>query len=164
MDRQTLIGWLNNAHAMERELLPVLRAHANAFGGMPAAQQRLDEHVRETEEHVERLRSAVELLGGRISTLKTGTAIIAGNILGWSTAMFSDELIKNALMDYGAEQFEVGAYTALVAAAEEIGETEVARLCRENLTEDEAMAGWLLQRLPKIVRQTLQEEETVAGE
>jgi ferritin-like metal-binding protein YciE len=160
MDRDTLIAWLNNAHAMERELIPVLRDHANDFRGMPAAQQRLDEHARETERHAERVRSAVEMLGGQISTLKTGSAIIAGNLLSVSTAFFSDELAKDALMDYGAEQFEVGAYTALIAAAEEIEEPEVARLCRENLREDEAMAEWLLRQVPKVVRKTLHEEAT----
>jgi ferritin-like metal-binding protein YciE len=158
MDRQTLIAWLNNAHAMERELLPILRDHANDFRGMPAAQQRFDQHVRETEQHADRVREAIELLGGQISSLKTGSAIIAGNILSISTAMFSDELIKNALMDYGAEQFEVGSYTALVAAAEELGETEVADLCRANLDEDHDMADWILERIPKVVQRTLHEE------
>jgi ferritin-like metal-binding protein YciE len=164
MDRNTLIAWLNNAHAMERELLPVIRAHAEAFKDTPGARQRLEQHANETEQHAERVRKAVHLLGSEISTIKSGLASIAGNLMSFSTVVFSDELVKNALLDYGAEQFEVGAYTALVAAAEELNETEVANLCRQNLQEDEAMATWLKQRLPKIVRRTLREEESVTRE
>ena len=63
-----------------------------------------------------------------------------------------------ALTDYAAEQFEVAASRALVAAAEAAGESEVARLCRENLREDEEMARWLDQQTPAIVQHTLRKE------
>ena len=45
-----------------------------------------------------------------------------------------------AIANLAAEQFEVAAYTALIAAAEQAGESEVARLCRLNRSEDEEMA------------------------
>ena len=37
--------------------------------------------------------------------------------------------------------------------ATELGHPDVARLCRENLQEDRAMADWLLQQLPAVVSQ-----------
>jgi ferritin-like metal-binding protein YciE len=50
-----------------------------------------------------------------------------------------------------SEQFEVGCYTALVSAATQLGNIDVARLCKQNLEEDRAMAAWVLQQLPAVV-------------
>ena len=159
MDRDTLIGWLNDAHAMETELIPVLRDHARDLAGMPAARRRMEQHLIETETHLARVRTAVESLGGSVSMVKSGLASMAGSLLSVGSAVFADEIVKNGLTDYAAEQFEVAAYTALAAAAEELGEAEVERLCRQNLKEDEAMAEWLRLQLPKLVRKTLRDEE-----
>jgi ferritin-like metal-binding protein YciE len=160
MHRDTLIAWLNDAHAMETQLLPVLRNHAQDMKGNPVAQRRIEEHVRETEQHAERVRQAVELLGSNTSTIKSGLASVMGMAQSVSTGIFSDELVKNALTDYAAEQFEVAAYKALIAAADEMGETGVSALCAQNLREDEAMAVWLDQQLPIVVRKTLQKLAT----
>ena len=159
MDRDSLIGWLNDAHAMETELMPILRNHARDLTAMPAARRRMEQHLTETETHAARVRTAVESLGGSISTVKSGLASVAGSLLSVGGALFTDELVKNGLTDYAAEQFEVAAYTALAAAADELGELEVARLCLQNLKEDEAMAEWLRLQLPKLVRKTLRDEE-----
>jgi ferritin-like metal-binding protein YciE len=158
--RDTLIAWLNDAHAMETQLLPVLRNHAKDAAENPASQRRIEQHVRETEQHAERISQAVGRLGTTTSMIKSGLASVMGAVQSVSTGIFSDELVKNALTDFAAEQFEVAAYKALIAAAEDMGETEVARLCRENLREDEEMARWLDQQLPITVRQTLQKQAT----
>ncbi len=69
--------------------------------------------------------------------------------------------MKNGLSDFAAEQVEVACYRALIAAARDIGEAAVARLCEENLREDEAMARWLDEQIPNLVKQTL--EKKAAG-
>ena len=74
-----------------------------------------------------------------------------GTVEGLSTSIFRDELVKNTLADYGAEQFEVACYVALVTAAMKLGYPDIAHLCEENLKEDEAMALWLKQQLPAAV-------------
>jgi ferritin-like metal-binding protein YciE len=53
------------------------------------------------------------------------------------------------------EHFEIAAYNALITAAEALGEPEVARLCRENLKEEEDMARFLAEHLSGTVRETL---------
>ena len=155
-NRDTLIAWLNDAHAMETQLIPVLRNHADDARDIPALKQRFEQHISETERHAERVRQAIERLGTSPSTIKSTLGSLMGTVQGMSTGIFSDELVKDALADYAAEQFEVAAYKALIAGAEEIGEPEVARLCRENLREDEDMARFLDQQLPTVVHQTLQ--------
>ena len=75
--------------------------------------------------------------------MKSALSALFGQVQSVSTGLFSDELMKNALSDYAAEQFEIACYRSLVVAAEELGDARVAALCRANLQEDEAMARWL---------------------
>ena len=72
-----------------------------------------------------------------------------------TSRIFSDRLVIGAIADLAAEQFEVAAYTALIAAAEHAGEAEVARLCRLNRDEDEAMAEWLDAQISIVIAPTL---------
>jgi len=61
-----------------------------------------------------------------------------------------DEVMKGALAGYTFEQMEIASYTALIAAAESIGETEIAGVCRQNLQEEITMAEWLKENLPSV--------------
>jgi ferritin-like metal-binding protein YciE len=72
-----------------------------------------------------------------------------------STGPAKDEMLKNALADYAAENFEVASYTALIRAAQFLGDQETARVCQQILQEDQEMASWLQQNLPTLVQQTL---------
>jgi hypothetical protein len=105
----------------------------------------------------------------RIGSTATGAkhaALVAGGLLchqshperinssrGWMTrsAMFRDQLVKDARADDASERFEVMCYTARVSAARQLGYVDIARLCRQNLDEDQEMATWLLQHIPAVV-------------
>jgi ferritin-like metal-binding protein YciE len=118
---------------------------------MPAAARRLQEHVVETQQHAQRLQECLRLLDAAPSRVKSTLSSVIGSVEGATTALFRDQLMKDALADYASEQFEVGCYTALVSAATQLGYADVARLCRLNLEEDRAMAAWVLQQLPAVV-------------
>ena len=149
-----LVAWLDDAHAMESGLIGILENHASHFGdAMPNAARRLQRHVVETQQHVQRLNECLRLMNATASGIKSAASSMMGSVEGVTTAMFRDTLVKDALLDYASEQFEVACYTALVNAATELGHPDVARLCRENLEEDRAMADWLLQQLPAVVSQ-----------
>jgi len=68
--------------------------------------------------------------------------------------------VKNALADYAAENFEVASYTALVTAAQEMGDAQTAMVCQQILLEDEEMARWLQQNLPTLVQETMRQLTT----
>jgi ferritin-like metal-binding protein YciE len=51
----------NDAHAMETELMPILRNHARDLSAIPAARRPMEQHLTETETHAARVRTAVEL-------------------------------------------------------------------------------------------------------
>jgi ferritin-like metal-binding protein YciE len=147
-----LIAWLDDAHAMESGLIAILQNHASHFGDrMPAAARRIEQHIVETQQHVQRLQDCLRLLDATPSGVKSTLSSLIGSVEGATTAIFRDQLVKDALADYASEQFEVGCYTALVSAASQLGYPEIARLCRLNLEEDSQMAAWLLQQLPTVV-------------
>lgn len=150
--RETLISWLNDAYALERSLVEVLENHAKDAKDHPQMAQRISQHLEETKMHAERVKECVERLGGSTSSVKTALGKVTGFFQGISTGAAPDELVKNALSDYAAEHFEIASYRALIAAARELGETEVARVCEGILRDEEDMARFLETNLPMVVQ------------
>ena len=65
-----------------------------------------------------------------------------------SSEFFSDELIKNFLSDYAAENLEIASYKSLIATAKHIGEDQCVPVLEEILAEEESMAAWLKEHIP----------------
>jgi ferritin-like metal-binding protein YciE len=149
------VAWLNDAYAMEQGLIRSLETHARRARDLPEVSARASEHADETRGQAERVRQCLEMLGTTPSTAKSTVSTIIGAVEGASTAVFTDELMKNMLADYASEHFEIAAYTALIRAAEEAGESRIVALLEENLREEEQMAQWLFDRIPEVVLHTL---------
>jgi ferritin-like metal-binding protein YciE len=155
-ERQQLIAWLNDAHAMELSLAQVLEHHAKDADRLPDIRTRDEEHLAETREHARKLERCLAQLGAeKPSAMKNALGTVMGKMQGAMSGPFGDEIMKNALSDYAAEHMEIGCYRALITAAEEIGEVQVARICNEILADEESMAQWLEQKLPEITRMSL---------
>ena len=161
--KDLLIAWLNDAHGMETSLIPVLENHAKDATDHPAMQARIQQPVEETRRHAELVQSCVERLGESTSSLKTGMSKLFGNIQSVATGPFHDELVKNALSDFAAENFEIASYRALIAAAQEFGDQQTVSICQQILRDEEAMAQWLDQHLPIVVRETFQQKAREHG-
>ena len=156
MDRKEhLVAWLNDAYSMEQALVPILENHAEDAKGHSQLQQRINQHIEETRRHASMVESCVKRLGEETSTAKNIMGSIFGNIQSVATGMFDDELVKNALMDYATENFEIASYNAIIIAAEEMGDQETASVCREILRDEEDMASFLRNNMPMVVRDTL---------
>jgi ferritin-like metal-binding protein YciE len=150
--RDTLIAWLNDAYAMEESLVPVLENHAKDAKAFPAVQARIQEHADETRQQAERVKLCLEELGEKPSAAKSALGKVFGTLHAPGTGMYDDELVKNALMDFATEAFEMACYEALAVAAQDGGHERIAELCRQNFAEEEAMAEWLREQLPETVR------------
>jgi ferritin-like metal-binding protein YciE len=109
------------------------------------------------------VKGCVERMGGETSGIKSGMASVMGAVQGMSTKLAKDELIKNTLHDYGTEHFEIACYTSLIAAAENLGDQETARVCRGILRDDQAMADFLFQQIPLTTIEMLQMEHAMAS-
>ena len=153
--KDILISWLNDAYSMENSLIEVLEHQVGDAKDFPQVQAKLNQHLEQTRRHAEMVKGCVEGLGGDTSSIKSGLATIMGKVQGMSTGAAQDEMVKNALQDFGAESFEVASYTALVAAAQELGEQQIASTCQEILMQDQDMANWIEQNLPQLVQMTM---------
>ena len=152
-----LTNWLNTLYGIEQSLVRVLQNHARDAQDHPEIRRRLEKHLNETQLHADRVKQCLDILGTKPSTAKAMLGNFIGMVEGASTGMFRDELMKNFIADYAMEHFEIASYRAAIAAAEELGEPEVARICREILEQEEAMAHWLLEQIPDVTRTTLRQ-------
>jgi ferritin-like metal-binding protein YciE len=158
--KDLLIAWLNDAHGMENALVEILEHQIQDAQDYPQVQAKLEQHLEQTRRHAQMVKDCVEKLGGSTSALKTGMAKLFGQMQAVSTGAARDEMVKNALADYAAENFEVASYTALVNAAQQLNDQQTAMVCQQILREDEEMARWLQQNLPTLVQQTVQQVST----
>jgi ferritin-like metal-binding protein YciE len=153
--KEQLTKWLNDAYGMEMAQIQVLENHAKDAKDYPDIRARDEQHIEETRRQAERVKQCLELLGEKTSGVKSAIGKVMGTVQGASTGMARDELVKNFLSDFGSEQFEIACYRSLIAGAEDLGQPEIARLCRESLAEEEAMARWLHDRIPEVTRMML---------
>src|SRR3954447_24693395 len=173
--RETLIGWLNDAYAMEKGLVQVLENHADDVKDRPEMYRKIAQHLEQTKMHAERVRECVERLGGSVSTVKTAMGAVSGFFQGRSTGVSPDELVKNALSDYAAEQVntpppdarpdhsEIAWSRALIARARLLGENQVVQVCEAILRDEQDMANWLEQSLPNVVQEYLNVQTAVGA-
>lgn len=155
--REQLITWLNNAYAMERNLIKVLENHAKDAREFPAVHERDEQHLAETRGHAKAVERCLQLLDEKPSTMKSAMGDVMGLVQGAASGMYRDELMKNFLSDYAMEHFEIACYRSLIAAADDLGETEISQICSGILAEEEEMAAWLEERIPEVTRLTLQQ-------
>lgn len=165
--RGAMIAWLNDAHANERAVLPIIRNHIRDARAEPAIRQRLEQHLADTERHAQLMKGCIERLGGKVSSAKGAAGGILGAVQAVSTEGARDELVKNALADYTMEEFEIASYRALIAGAEELGDAQTARVCREILDDEEYMAKWWESQIPLLTRRqlaALRDEQTAEAQ
>ena len=84
-------------------------------------------------------------------------ANVMGKIQGISTGAAKDELVKDSILDYATEYFEIASYRDLIVAGQELGYQECVDSFKEILREEENMASWLQQQSPMLVQETLQQ-------
>jgi ferritin-like metal-binding protein YciE len=150
-DKELLISWLNDAHAMEKALIKVLEHRIDDAKDFPAVQEMDRQHLEETKRHAALVTQCIERLGEKPSTAKSIMGTMFGAMQAPMTGLARDEIVKNCLMDYAAENFEVASYRALITAANQIGDQETVLVCERIMQEDLEMANRILESLPMVV-------------
>lgn len=153
--REWLIQWLRDAHAMEEQAETMLKGQLGRLENYPELSERIRMHVEETKQQAARLKTCLEGLGEDASSMKDagGKLMAIGQSL--SGLFAGDEVMKGSLASYTFEHMEIASYSILIAAADRLGEGEVARVCKENLREEEAMAEWLKNHIAGTTEQFL---------
>lgn len=153
--RKWLVQWLRDAHAMEEQAETMLSEQLSRLENYPELSERIRLHLEETKSQAARLRNCLDLLGESSSTMKDTGGKLMAMAQSISGVFAGDEVMKGSLASYTFEHMEIASYTILIAAAEDAGEAEVARICEENLREEIAMAEWLKNNLPPTTQKFL---------
>jgi ferritin-like metal-binding protein YciE len=151
--RQIFLVGLRNAHAMEKQALSIMQPQVSRIENYPAVAQRLEQHIRETETQIDRLDGLLNALGESSSTLKDAALSAMGTMAALGHSVAGDEILKNSFANFAFENYEIAAYNSLIVLAEAGQLTQATQVLRQNLQEEEAMAGWLKQHLPEVTRQ-----------
>ncbi|MBN3723920.1 ferritin-like domain-containing protein [Burkholderia sp. Ac-20379] len=143
--------WLRDAHAMEEQAGTMLAAMARRLERYPALKARIEQHLRETQEHARMIRECVGRRGSDVSALRDFGARSLAALQAFTAMFSSDEPVKNAISCFAFENFQVAAYRTLIATARSAGDAATLTVCERILPEEIAMAHWLEQHLPEIV-------------
>nr|WP_281418420.1 ferritin-like domain-containing protein [Azospirillum soli] len=155
-----MTDWLRDAYAMESQAVEMLERQAERIKNYPEVLAKVQEHIEVSNRQADRLKQCLQRLGTDTSAIKTGVAMLIGNAQSLSGIITSDEIVKAAVFNYSFEHFEIANYRSLIAAAEQVGEPEIARMLQQSLNEELEMAGWLEQRLPQLTKTYLERKET----
>lgn len=147
-----VMDWLRDAHGMEQQAEAMLKATAARLENYPEFKARVEQHLTETQGQAERLKQFIESRGGDTSMVKDMTGRMAAGMQGLGASMASDEVVKLAIAAYHFEHLEIASYRCLIAAAEALGDDELARLGNTTLAEEQAMADWCLEWIPTVTR------------
>ncbi|CDX21529.1 conserved hypothetical protein [Mesorhizobium sp. ORS 3324] len=148
--REWLTQWLRDAHAMEEQAETMLSGQLSRLDSYPDLSARIRTHLAETKEQARRLKSCLDGIDEGSSTLKDAGAKLTAMAQSISGVFAGDEVMKGSLASYTFEHMEIASYKILKAAAQAAGEAEIARVCEQNLREEEAMAEWLKDNLAQI--------------
>jgi ferritin-like metal-binding protein YciE len=158
--REWLIQWLRDAHAMEEQAETMLSGQLSRLEHYPELSSRIQLHLEETKQQASRLQSCLDGIGEGTSSMKDAGGKLMATAQSISGVFAGDEVMKGSLASYTFEHMEIASYTILIAAANAAGETEVARICEQNLREEEAMAEWLERNLASTTAMFLARAET----
>lgn len=113
----------------------------------PEMLSRVQEHIGETEEQIQRLRRAFEAIGEKAKAEKCDAAI---GLKEEHDSFKKEEKPSKAMLeafDLGnslrVEHYEIAGYRSAIAVATALGEREVVGLLSESLREEEAMATFI---------------------
>lgn len=155
--RDLFVSWLNDAYSMEQSITQVLENHVKDAKDHPQLQAKLQEHLDQTRHHADLVKECLQRLGESPSAVKSTLANVMGRMQGISTGMAKDELVKDSILDYATEYFEIASYRDLIVAGQELGYQECVDSFKEILREEEDMASWLQRQSPMLVQETLQQ-------
>jgi ferritin-like metal-binding protein YciE len=170
-----LVQWLNEAHAKEAELEADLAAHIK-LTKKAAYKKRLQQHRTETREHKRAVARRIKQLGGKPAAVSVaakapvpnlvgeavgkGVAGVKGQV-GAARALVTSQPethLRNAQEEIREEHVEIALYTRLETLAEEVGDSETAKLARSIRREEERMAKFLDAELPRLVKELVRDE------
>ena len=159
--KQKIIQYLADAHAKELAQISTLRAH---IGITEPGDYRngLQAHLRETQNHAERVQRRLRDLGFRRNPVQMGFGLVQ-TIIGQGIVLakgpvdmvrgldVKEKMLRNARDEMTSEALEIACYDAIERMANNIGDETTAELAASIRTDEEAMLENLRAELPNLV-------------
>jgi ferritin-like metal-binding protein YciE len=174
-----LVQYLNEAYGKEKQLETVLQAQIALVkaADRKTIEKRLREHLKETKDQAKGLERRIKALGGKADASSVPGPEIAGNAVAAVTSAANkavaaakgpiqalrgtspaDNLLRNMRDSFWNEAEEIAHYHVIEAVAEELGDTETAKLAREFRRQEERMQRFLEKQLPSLVKEVIKAE------
>ena len=158
--RKKVLQYLGEAQATEQSLVRVLQSQI-AMTPRGAYRTALEQHLRQTREHSERVGERRRELGQGGNPLTAAVGVVesvVGQALGLGKAPFDllrgsggeEKVLKNAKDAYASEALEIATYTAIERLAQAVGDDETARLAASIRADEEKMLDRVLREIPKL--------------
>jgi ferritin-like metal-binding protein YciE len=164
-----LVQYLNEAFGKEKQLEQALQAHIG-LTTRPNYRKRLQQHLRETKRHGDRVERRIKQLGGHaaavslpgpdafsdaaeagMSVAQRALALAKGPMHAARGTSEPEKMLKNAKTEFSEEAEEIATYTAIEELASSVGDKETAKLAKEIRREEERMASFLQRLIPQLV-------------
>lgn len=155
---QKLVDYIQDAHAMESDVLVMLRSMINTTTDAQT-KQRLEQHLKETERHQQLMEERLRSHDAAPSVRKEVQTIASALTKGVVDAVRTDKPGKNARDGFVTEHMEIAAYELLERLATRAGDTATAEAARTIKAEEVAMADHIDANWDKFLELTLQESE-----
>ena len=137
--QQKLVGYVEDAHAMERNVSTMLDSMISTTED-PEIKRMLEDHKRQTQEHERRLRERLDAMGAGASATKSVGGLGAALFKGVGDVARTDKPTKNARDGFMTEHMEIAAYELLERLAKRAGDEQTAEVARLNRADEQAMA------------------------
>ncbi|MEA2433571.1 MAG: hypothetical protein QOG54_1028 [Actinomycetota bacterium] len=166
MDRskQKVIDLLVDAHSNEVALIDVLQAHLS-MAERGSYRSTVEAHLRETEQHAEKIARRLTRLGYRESMPSMARGAVLNLVkqgLGLTKTPIDllrgkgdviEKMLRNAMDEAMTEGFEIGSYDAIEAFALSVGDHETAELAADIRLDEERMFDSLRKEIPALAAQ-----------
>jgi ferritin-like metal-binding protein YciE len=161
--RDLLVVGLRNAHAMEVQARELMERQSERLEDYPEVKAKLAEHLRETNEQLQRLEKCLEDCGESTSTLKDTAQSVIANVMAVAHAMAGDEVLKNTFANNAFENYEIAAYKSLLALCRAAGISALREPLETSLKEEQQMAAWIDVNVEKITMEYVSREQQQAA-
>src|SRR5690242_15070051 len=106
---QKLIPYIQDAYALENQIVQTLEAHAEQAQDFPQIQAKILQHLEQTKQHRARMEQRLQAYNHQPSTVKGAVSGMMGNMAGAMSGMRPDTLARNARDEYVTEHLEIAA-------------------------------------------------------
>ena len=173
-----LIQYLNEAYGKEKQLETVLQAQIKLASAEKTLKKRLQDHHKETKAQSRNIERRIKALGGKAdagpdlpgpdavsgavggvtSVANKALAAAKGPVQALRGTSAQDNLLRNVRDAYWNEAEEIAHYNVIEAAANELGDSETAKLAKEHRRQEQRMQSFLEKQIGRLVKAVVREE------